>query len=90
MHFRKLKYLKVRAVIVILLSEFAYLSEEPWCDKSQAAVLPVEAVVVCVEREVIQVEESVDKQIIWLADIFQTSVISFTFLNGLKKRWVLK
>lgn len=40
-----------------------YLNKEPRGDEGQAAVLSVEPVVVRVEREVIQVEESVNKQI---------------------------
>lgn len=35
----------------------SYLDEEPGGDQRQAAVLAVEAVVVCIEGKVIQVEE---------------------------------
>jgi hypothetical protein len=36
---------------------FAYLDEEPRSEQRQTAVLPVEAVVVGVEGEVVQIEE---------------------------------
>lgn len=42
--------------------KYLYLYEQPWCDQREAAVLPVEPVVVRVEREVVQVEESEDKK----------------------------
>lgn len=38
--------------------------EEPGSNQCQAAVLPVESVMVGVEREVVQVEESGDKNIL--------------------------
>lgn len=42
--------------------KYNYLYKKPRRDKREAAVLPVESVVVGVEREVIQVEESVYKR----------------------------
>jgi hypothetical protein len=37
----------------------SYLNEEPRCDKGQSTVLPVEAIMIGIEREVVQVEEPV-------------------------------
>ena len=35
----------------------SYLNEEPGCDEGQTTVLPVEAIMIRIEREVVQVEE---------------------------------
>jgi hypothetical protein len=35
----------------------SYLNEEPRCDEGQSTVLPVEAIMIGIEREVVQVEE---------------------------------
>lgn len=35
----------------------SYLNEEPRCDEGQSTVLPVEAIMIRIEREVVQVEE---------------------------------
>jgi hypothetical protein len=40
----------------------SYLNKQPRGDQSQTAVLSVESIVVGVEREMVQVEESVDKR----------------------------
>ena len=46
-------------VIIKLATQVRYyLYEEPRCNKSQSAVLPVEAVVICIECKMVKVEES--------------------------------
>lgn len=42
------------------------LDEEPGCDQGQAAILPIEAVVVGVEGKVVEIEEPEEhKQMVW-------------------------
>jgi hypothetical protein len=39
------------------VTALSYLYEEPRRDEGQATVLPIEAVVISIEREVVQIEE---------------------------------
>lgn len=40
------------------MTKYTHLYKEPRCDERQTAVLSVKSIMICVEREVIQVEES--------------------------------
>jgi hypothetical protein len=41
---------------------FSYLDEQPRGQQSQTAVLPVEPIMICIEREMVQIEEPAMKK----------------------------